>query len=91
MLARRHNILHYLFVIFENLFKSLAVSLVWLVVAAIGYWIFIRSSLVVGWVVGVPLILIGGGLMINSLSTVIQTIFSPTYNKGVCRICSRGE
>ena len=40
-------------------------------------------------VLGIPLMLIGGGLLINKLGDVVNSIFSQAYNKGVCIFCSK--
>jgi len=89
MAAQKHNIFHYLFTIFYILFTSLISSFVWIFVILAGYLIYqtIRNPFDI--VLGIPLMLIGGGLLINKLGDVVNSIFSQAYNKGVCIFCSK--
>jgi len=89
MAARKHNLFHYLFVIFENLVKGIVSSLLWFLLALVGYLIFKKQGSPVGIIIGLPIILAAAGLIINDLATVFQAIFSPPYNRGVCKLCGK--
>ena len=89
MAAKKHNIFHYFFTIFYILFKSLVSSFVWIFVTLAGYLIFQTKKTPYDIVLGIPLMLVGGGLIINKLGDVANSISSPTYNKAVCIFCSK--
>lgn len=59
MTVRKHNPFHYLFVIFDNLFKYIVVSLLELSLDLFSYLIFKSSGSPVGVVVGIRLVLAG--------------------------------
>lgn len=68
--------------------RSLILSVVWLLLGIAGLLILKTRKTPVDILVGVPFLLIGGGLLINNLWTTILVAFSSTYNKGVCPICN---
>lgn len=84
----KHTIFHYILTIFVTFIKSLISSFVWVLVVFGGYLIYQARRNPFDIVLGIPLMLIGGGLIINKLGDVANSIFSPTYNKGVCFFCS---
>jgi len=89
MAAQKHNLFHYLLTIFYILFKSLVSSFVLILVCLAGYLIYQAKKTPYDIVFGIPLMLVGGGLIINKLGDVANSISSPTYNKAVCIFCSK--
>ena len=75
--------------ILSTLFKSVTFSLVSILILLAGYLIYKTGKTPFDIVLGIPLILIGGGLTVNKLWDSFLAIFSPTYNKGICILCSR--
>lgn len=89
MASQKHTILHYLFTAFYVLIKSLIFSLGWIFIAAGGYFVYQTKKTPVDLILGLPLMLVGGGLAVSKLWSGFLAIFSPTYNRGVCRLCSK--
>ncbi len=87
MSVQKHNFFHYFATIFYFLVTRLMASIVWVLIALVG--LFIISSGREAWIIlfGLPLVLIGGGLLVNYLATIVFVIFDFTYNRGVCPIC----
>ena len=52
-----------------------------------GYLIFQTKRTPFDIVLGLPLMLVGGGFIVNVTVDLMLVIFSPTYNKGVCVLC----
>ncbi len=82
-----HNLLHYVFVVFYTLFKSIVKSATGLAVLLVGYFIFQTKDFPYDFVFGLPLVLIGAGFVLNFTGDVLFAIFSPKYNIGVCPFC----
>lgn len=88
MAAQNHNILHYLLTVLYFIVTKLVTSIVWIGIAMVGILILLSGK--EPWVIlaGLPLALIGGGLLVNYLSSIFFVIFDLTYNRGVCPICN---
>lgn len=84
----KHKFIHYLFTIIYQIIKNLLLSFIFILIAITGYLINLNVKSPYDLVFGVPLIFIGVGLLLNSLYSIFLSIFSPTFNKGVCVICS---
>lgn len=63
-------------------------SAVWLLLGIAGFLILLTRKTPIDILVGLPLLLAGGGLLLNNLWTAVLVTFSSTYNKGVCTICN---
>lgn len=87
MSAKKHNLFHYLITIFDLLLKSLLASLFWVIVVIVGTMIFRAKRTPYDLIFGLPMLLGGGGMLLNDLWSIILVIFSPAYNKGICPFC----
>jgi hypothetical protein len=85
----RHNVFHYLLTVIYIFLKSLVLSIIWIIIGVAGYLIFQTKRSPIDLILGLPLMFIGGGFLINNLWSVVLGIFSPTYNRGVCIWCSK--
>ena len=86
--TQKHTLFHYVFTVCYALVLSLTGSLVWLIVSTAGYIIFQSMKQPYHFLFGIPLILAGVGVTLNNLGTFLITIFSASYNKGMCKICN---
>jgi len=68
-------------------FKGLLDSIVWLIVGALGFYILNSSYGPYNIIIGLPLFIIGLGVIVNSLGSDLLSVFSPKFNKGVCPMC----
>ena len=84
----KHTAFHYLATVLLILLKSFLGASIWIVIGGGGYLIFQTKRSPYDLVFGLPLMLIGAGLIINSLSSVFYALFSPKYNKALCPFCS---
>jgi hypothetical protein len=84
---QKHNFFHYLFMVVYCLVETLIRSLGWFLLAIAGYLVFQTKRAPVDLIVGLPLMLVGGGLLVNSLWTGLMAVFSPDYNKEICILC----
>jgi len=84
---KKHNIFHYLLVILLAAIKNIIYIIIWVLVAVTGLVIFLLRRGFIGIVIGLPLLLIGIGFVVNSLWTIILSMFSKIYNKAVCILC----
>lgn len=84
---RNHTVFHYLFTVIIVLVKGVIGSILWILIALGGYFIFQSHKTPLDIVLGLPLLLIGGGFSLQALWTVVLAIFSPQFNRGVCRLC----
>lgn len=82
-----HTIFHYILTIVWTFLKGLLDSIVWLVVGAIGFYILNLQYSPYNILIGLPLFLIGIGVITNSLGSDVLSVFSPKFNKGVCPLC----
>jgi hypothetical protein len=86
--SQNHNIFHYLFTAIYNLAKALIRSFTWLLVGIAGLLILQTRRTPFDILIGLPLLLVGGGFVVNSLWTAFLAFFYPKYNKGVCIWCN---
>lgn len=84
----KHTFWHYLATVVLTLIKGVVASLVWIIVGVSGYLVYSTKG-PYGLIIGLPLILIGGGLFLNSLGSFVLSVFSPKYNKGICTFCAQ--
>jgi hypothetical protein len=89
MASQNHNFFHYLITVFYVLVKNVTHSFIWFLVGVIGYLILNSKKAPYDIILGLPLLLIGGGLVVNHLWGVVLSVFYPPYNKGVCVYCSQ--
>lgn len=85
---KKHGGYHYILTALEVLLSKAAFLLVSIAAVLAGYLIFVGQKTPLKFIFGIPLILGGAGLTINLLWTIILVIFSPKYNRGVCKICN---
>lgn len=86
--TKRHTIIHYILVVSFTLLKSLFSNLIWLIIGLLGYLVFKNIRNPYSIILGLPLILIGVGMIVNNSHTFLLAAFSPKYNKAICFICS---
>ena len=87
MATPNHNIAHYLYTAVFVLFKSLVRASVWIVIALVGFLFLMNQIPPWDILIGLPLLLIGGGLAVNKLTTAALAIFYPSFNRGICTLC----
>lgn len=82
-----HNPTHYLLTVISVLIKAISSSLAWLALSLIG--LLLLSNRIMPWdlLIGLPLLLIAGGMVVNNLTGVLLAAFLPYYNQGICRLC----
>lgn len=73
------------------LIKAFVHSIFWMIIVFIGYLIFKSKKSPSDLVLGLPLIIIGFGFIMNLFWSALLSLFSPTFNKEVCMICSKKE
>ncbi len=61
---------------------------VWLVVGVGGFFIYQKASTPYDLVIGMPLVVISVGFIVNLILSELLAVFSPKYNKEVCVICN---
>ena len=83
----KHNIIHHLITFIYFCIKSVVVALFWMLLGLIGYFIFQSKKSPLDLVVGLPLLIGSGGMIITNVYTVLLSLFSSSYNKGMCVIC----
>jgi hypothetical protein len=84
-----HTFSHYILTIAFETFKAVVGSIYWFILGIAGFLIFRSKMSPFDLVAGLPILIIAIGLIANSLQTVFLAIFSPTYNKGICRLCGK--
>ena len=82
-----HTVFHYILTIVWTFLKGLLDSLLWVVVGAVGFYLLYFSYSPYNIVIGLPLSIIGIGVLINSLGNDFLSVFSPKFNQGVCPLC----
>ena len=89
MVVVAHNGLHYFLTWARVFVQGVVKALVSIVIGLIGYQLMVYKSPVSFYMlaIGIPMVLIGIGLLINSVWSVLLVSFSHSYNKGVCRLC----
>lgn len=86
---QEHNFFHYFLVVILTTAKAIVYSLIWLLVGLAGLAIFQSKKSPFDLLIGLPLILIGVGFVLNSLQSIILSLFSPAFNRGICFLCKR--
>lgn len=84
----KHNIIHYFVTFVVISIKSLTIASMWILLGLIGYFIFQSKKSPLDLIVGLPLLIGSGGMVITNIYTVFLSLFSPTYNKAMCVICN---
>lgn len=82
-----HNIIHYLLIIIEYIFREVIQALLWLILGIAGLFIYQTKYSPYHLIIGLPVFLIGVGLAINNIITFLFGVFIFRYNRGVCRWC----
>ncbi len=83
-----HNLFHYIVTIGVVLVRSIISEAIWIAVGVVGYFIFMYHKTPYDIVIGLPLLLVSIGAIINTIGNQVLSVFSKTYNKGVCVICN---
>ena len=86
---KKHGIAHYLLTFLFVFVKSLLGAIFWIILTGVGLFIFQLKKSPYDLIVGLPLLLVGAGLTLNSFLSVFNAIFSFKYNQGMCPICSK--
>lgn len=87
MAAKKHNLYHYVITAIYYTARSLVGASISIVIAIFGLYLFRVLASPLNLIFGLPLALGGGGYALNKIFTVLLSIFSPEYNKGVCIVC----
>jgi len=82
-----HTVFHYILTIVWTFLKGLLDSLLWTVVGLIGLYLFYSSGSPYNILIGLPLLIIGLGVIVNSLGSDLLSVFSPKFNQGICPLC----
>lgn len=85
---KKHNLGHYILTVLYQTIKNTLSGIVFMLIIVIGYVINLNVTSPYNLIIAIPLMLIGGGLLINSLYSILLSIFYPSFNKGECVICS---
>ena len=89
MVVRKHTPIHYLVTVVFRIAQSLLGASIWIFIGAIGYFIFAMNNPPVNFIIGLPMLVIGMGGVLNSVWSVVMSVFDPRYNRGVCIFCNR--
>lgn len=87
MSINNHNLRHYLFTIIETFIHSFIKSITWTLIGTTGLLILQTKKTPWDILIGLPLLLIGGGFVINYMSSVFLSVFVSYYNRGICKLC----
>lgn len=87
-LKTKHTIFHYLFTIVISLVQSITSSVLWLVVGGVGIIIFQTKGNSFGIIIGLPMMLVGFGMVVHDISNEIG-VFYPSVNKLECILCRK--
>lgn len=85
---KKHGFGHYVMTIFYQLLKGSLLALIGVIIVWMGFISYNSQASPLNLIIGIPLTFGGAGLTINFLLSIILTIFSPAYNRGVCNICN---
>lgn len=88
MLMKEHGFIHYFVTALYHFLIGVVSSLTCVALGVVGYILFTRIMTPLNLIIGAPLMLTGACLAINFLYTSVLIIFSPTYNRGMCRFCN---
>ena len=86
---KSHPLWHYILVIIVTIIKNIISEILWFFLGLGGYYILISKKTPYDVTIGLPLLLIGWGFVINGLLSELLSVFSPSYNRGVCFICKK--
>lgn len=87
-LKKGHTFSHYLITAFIAIIKSGIGSLLSIATVIVGFLIFQSKVNLYSILIGMPLLLIGIGLFVNSFANALLSLFSLRYNKGKCPLCN---
>lgn len=87
MTNKKHNLRHYLLTSAYVIIVSMITSVMWFVVAVVGFYILKSGKTPWTILAGLPLLLIGGGLVMHKMTSAVLAIIAPHYNKGKCVLC----
>ncbi len=85
---KRHTIFHYVFTIVWFLGAGFVSAFFWFLVGLGGFFVFQKKISPYDIVVGLPLLLVALGFIVNSVWSAILSIFSLAFNKGSCPLCN---
>jgi hypothetical protein len=83
----KHEVFHYIVTILDKSVIKVATFIISVLLLFGGYVFYTTHSSPYNLIFGIPLIIIGAILALNSLWTMILVTFSPVYNRGVCKLC----
>jgi len=87
-LITKHTILHYLLTIVISLIQSITSSILWLIIGGVGVVIFQTKSNSFGIIVGLPMMLVGFGMVMHDIANEIG-VFYLSKNKLECVLCRK--
>ena len=87
--SKKHTPVHYLFTIFYTFVLSVVNSLIWITLGSVGYLVYQSMKSPYHLIIGLPLLIIGLGMTINNLGSFLLSFFSPSFNRGMCKICNK--
>ena len=86
---KKHNFFHYMATILVYLIKGIISEFIWLFVGIGGFLVFQTRKSPYDLLIGLPLVIISIGFILNSFLSEYLAVFSPRYNKGVCVLCGK--
>lgn len=86
-----HTTGHYLSTAVSTFIKALVASIAWIAVVLAGLLFLINRMRPWDVFLGLPLVLVGGGMIVNRFASVFLSIFVPYYNRGICKLCEDKE
>ena len=89
MAARKHTPIHYLVTVVLRIAQSFLGAFIWILIGIIGHFIFEMNNPPVNLIIGLPMLVIGIGGVVNSVWSVVISVLSPRYNRGVCVFCNQ--
>lgn len=84
---KKHNFYHYIITFLYQITKNILFGLMYFLLFISGYLANLYLKSPYNLIFAVPLMLASGGLIINCLYSILLSIFSPTFNKGMCFLC----
>lgn len=86
-----HNFLHYILTVIYVFITGILSTLIFVAMSAAGYLVFRTAISPYDKIIGLPLMLLGVGLIINNLDSEFLSVFSRKFNKGICPICRKKD
>lgn len=83
----KHSAVHYFLIAFLVLIRSSVNVIAWILFGMGGYLIFQAHYSPLDIVIGLPMMLIGIGFIINYSFNVVFAFFDKKYNRGICFLC----